>query len=542
MRGKRTEPKWREFERVVAMIEEAAAPRGATVRSPDLIRDLTTGEMREVDASIRFSVGTVEILITVECQKRSRKAADTWIEQLATKRTKIGASKTIAVSEKGFSRSAHFTARHHNIELRTLSEVAPEHIEDWFITGPIVNCIPETSNLAFFVKLEDRSEYIELPDPWEPRLYHQYVRSPFPAVNLWAFHEMSNPGRFSRLPRDGSVTRITYDVDATRPDLIPVPVSKSKDTPSFLMIELDGSRMVVTDIKMSADVCIHSVPFDLADGVHRSYKGGDDIVAQTSRFKGEVFGLPAKFDLVSHGDEVTGVVEFPSGARLGLGRTTYIPASHLQRDACAYCEKACEMTPRPILPDFLVPRGVKAWEVFLCEHCAHRFEVWDAYAAEVWRHVPLDLTDIPHGSFGLSNIDGAVIRLWLLSLLWRMGVSRALTTVELGEHEGLIRELLGGTTPDQKERYPALCVALSFEGRRVEFFYPPVWGRSGANRVLSIILKGVLFNFLVGTDTANATEVVRKVRWDFPVLDWREVDFLVDAALKATAVTPKPAT
>ena len=77
---RRAEPSWRAFERVVAMIEESAAQRGATVTSPDRIRDLMTGEMREVDASLRFKLGTVDILITIECRKRSRKAKDTWIE------------------------------------------------------------------------------------------------------------------------------------------------------------------------------------------------------------------------------------------------------------------------------------------------------------------------------------------------------------------------------------------------------------------------------------------------------------------------------
>lgn len=540
MHRTRPEPTWREFERVVAMIEEAAAPRGATVRSPDRIRDLTTGEMREVDASIRLPVGTVEILITIECRKRSRKADDTWIEQLAMKRHKIGASKTIAVSEKGFSRSAHLTARHHNIELRTLSEVAPEQIQDWFLTGPIVNCIPETSNLAIAVRLEGSSEYIELPDPWKPCLSHHYVRSPFPPVNLWAFHEMSNPHRFSKLPPDGSITRISFDVDATRPDLIPVPIPVTTDTPRLLMIDFEGSRKVVTDFKMSADVCIHTVPFDLAEGKHRSYKGEDGLVAQVSRFKGEVFGLPATFDLVSRGDGVTGVVEFPSGARLGPAWTKYIPAPHLRRDACAYCEKSRDLTPGPVLPDFLVPPGVKAWETFLCGPCARRFEAWDAYAAEVWRNLPHDLTGTLHGAFGVRNIDGAVIRLWLLSLLWRMGVSQALTSVELAEHSALIREVLGGTTPDASNRYPVYCVALSAEGRRLDFFFPPIWRESGKNRVLAVVLQGVLFNFLIGTATFDSTEAVSKDRWDFSILDWREVDFLVEAAIKARTESKTP--
>ena len=128
MNEDRPRPPWREFERLVAMIEESAGPRGAVVTSPDRLRDLTTNKMREVDASIRCTAGSVDILITIECQKRRRKADDTWIEQLATKRQKIGAAKTIAVSAKGFTRAAHLTARQHGIELRTLSEIRPQDV------------------------------------------------------------------------------------------------------------------------------------------------------------------------------------------------------------------------------------------------------------------------------------------------------------------------------------------------------------------------------------------------------------------------------
>ena len=77
-------PEWREFERLVARIEGALRPAGARVRSPDKIPELRTGKLREVDATIRSSVGTAPILITVECRRRKVKQDTTWIEQLAS--------------------------------------------------------------------------------------------------------------------------------------------------------------------------------------------------------------------------------------------------------------------------------------------------------------------------------------------------------------------------------------------------------------------------------------------------------------------------
>src|ERR1700722_7435068 len=111
---------WREFERLIARIEQTLAPDGAIVKSPDYIKDLFTGEDREVDASIRFRLGTVPILITVECRKRGRVQDDTWLEQLATKRTKVGAAKTIAVASAGFTMPATVTAGLTGVEVRTI--------------------------------------------------------------------------------------------------------------------------------------------------------------------------------------------------------------------------------------------------------------------------------------------------------------------------------------------------------------------------------------------------------------------------------------
>jgi hypothetical protein len=124
---------WREFEKLITRIEAALAPLGAEVKSPDRVRDLVTGKLREVDATIRYKVGTVPILITVECRKRGRVQDDTWLEHLATKKQKVGAARTVAVSASGFSESSAKTARLYGIELRNIGEIASEDIRSWIV-------------------------------------------------------------------------------------------------------------------------------------------------------------------------------------------------------------------------------------------------------------------------------------------------------------------------------------------------------------------------------------------------------------------------
>jgi hypothetical protein len=140
---------WREFEQLVARIEQTLAPQGAVVTSPDRVKDLYTGQDREVDATIRFRVGTVPILITVECRKRDRVQDDTWLEQLAMKRTKVGAARTIAVASAGFTMPATVTAGLTGIEVRTIDLITPEDMRAWLRIDGIQH-VTEGSELVSF--------------------------------------------------------------------------------------------------------------------------------------------------------------------------------------------------------------------------------------------------------------------------------------------------------------------------------------------------------------------------------------------------------
>jgi len=122
---------WREFEELVAKIEQTLSPVEAIVKSPDWIVNNITGRKREVDASIRYTVGTVPILITVECRKRKYKQDDTWIEQLVTKKQNLGAARTIAVTSQGISEQAKKNALFYGIEVRKISEIAQEEMLGW---------------------------------------------------------------------------------------------------------------------------------------------------------------------------------------------------------------------------------------------------------------------------------------------------------------------------------------------------------------------------------------------------------------------------
>lgn len=119
---------WREFELLVARVEAALAPLGTVVTSPDRVTDLISGNLREVDASIRHIVGERTMLVTLECRDRQCLEDNTWIEQLVTKQRSIGAERTVAVSSRGFSEPALRKAAHFGIDARIMRDIQPEHV------------------------------------------------------------------------------------------------------------------------------------------------------------------------------------------------------------------------------------------------------------------------------------------------------------------------------------------------------------------------------------------------------------------------------
>lgn len=121
----------RELEKLVALLEESLCPKGAIVTSPGFLED-RTGAAREVDVCIRMPVGSVEVIVILECRDRHARQGVTWIEQLAQKRSDVLAAKAVAVSASGFSKNATLKARFHGIDLRTFEELDPGTVADWF--------------------------------------------------------------------------------------------------------------------------------------------------------------------------------------------------------------------------------------------------------------------------------------------------------------------------------------------------------------------------------------------------------------------------
>jgi len=154
---------WREFERLVSRVERTLAGDNVTVATPDRIRRLITGRLREVDASLRAKIGSADILVTIECRKRSAKQDVTWMEQLSAKKQAIGAARTIAVSSAAFSHDAVLAAAHYGIDVRVASEVSDADMRNWILPVSVMH-VYKSANL---IEKPEISFYSEPADDFE---------------------------------------------------------------------------------------------------------------------------------------------------------------------------------------------------------------------------------------------------------------------------------------------------------------------------------------------------------------------------------------
>ena len=277
---------WRRFEEFVSRIEEAAAGHDAVVKSPDRIRDLTTGRLREVDASIRQRIGTTEILVTIECRKRGRTQDDTWIEQLATKRQKIGAARTIAVSSTGFTASAIATAVHFGIELRTISEVSPSDMDGWFLSTGAVHICRLIENIRCGVVLYKDDKQPEATGFWAPDVelpvcYQHNMKSPFGLRDYIPLLEIAYPTKFDGVPLDGTKVDLEFPIEWRFGDL-------------SLATTLGRKWVYLTNL--FAEVSYQSVVCELQDGLHHEYRSESGDKIQHTSFDSTFLGIPVTFE------------------------------------------------------------------------------------------------------------------------------------------------------------------------------------------------------------------------------------------------------
>ncbi len=173
-------------------------------------------------------------------------------------------------------------------------------------------------------------------------------------------------------------------------------------------------------------------------------------------------------------------------------------------------------------------KGIR--EPLLCSDCDGKIGVWEKYVSEVFNGgVYITITQGP-GQIVLGNIDYKKYKLFLMSLLWRAGISSLhfFDSVALGPHADILRHHLLDDRPGEPFEYgcvPAILLTKKLrEPTLRELILEPdrgyYWGYQGYR----FVLAGVLWTFIVARHSSSFP----KRQW-FPQKDGRVTFGLVDA-------------
>jgi len=161
-----------------------------------------------------------------------------------------------------------------------------------------------------------------------------------------------------------------------------------------------------------------------------------------------------------------------------------------------------------------VQKGLR--EKLLCAGCEGKLNLYETPSAKTWRHL-LELPDHPTEANGklllsetgnqglvLSNIDYSVFKLFLLSLLWRAGVSRReeFKEVELGPHAERLRSMIFKKDPGLCHEYP--CIVFRLTGVEHAPLLNPIRDSWDGHVGYSFFLGKIKLLFLVSSHTRGS--------------------------------------
>lgn len=194
-----------------------------------------------------------------------------------------------------------------------------------------------------------------------------------------------------------------------------------------------------------------------------------------------------------------------------------------------------ELSPDPTKRERPGQRGFT--ERLLCAECDNiRLQRNEDYYAKLWMRGPLAAPQ-EFGRFLIfRDHDYKRAKNYLLSVLWRMGVShhQVFRAVSLGaKHEEILRAGLLADREFAEDEYPLTVTAPFFEGEyHDDFILQPDCHRMDGNRLYRCVIAGMLYTFVVGAaPLVPALRALSLRKDEFPVarIEVRDIPFLAHA-------------
>lgn len=130
-----------------------------------MLKDIITGELREVDILVETATVGRKVSLGIECRDSKRRQSVQWVEEMHAKNLALPVNKTVLVSSKGFTKAALKKAAHYGMDTIVPGEVTPGFI------GSVVNNLHEVLTKRAHFKVKTVRLQIQLADghaPWVP--------------------------------------------------------------------------------------------------------------------------------------------------------------------------------------------------------------------------------------------------------------------------------------------------------------------------------------------------------------------------------------
>ncbi|MFD4183563.1 hypothetical protein [Rhodococcus sp. NPDC058514] len=113
-----------EFQEMVAIIHSHLSG-DAVITESKMLKDLVSGEEREVDTCIETTTAGYPVIISIECRDHKRKQSVGWVEEMNSKHQRLPTNVLVLASSSGFSKSAITKAKSFGITTVVPGELEP---------------------------------------------------------------------------------------------------------------------------------------------------------------------------------------------------------------------------------------------------------------------------------------------------------------------------------------------------------------------------------------------------------------------------------
>ncbi|MBL8020735.1 MAG: restriction endonuclease [Leptospirales bacterium] len=199
-----------EFEQIVEQIYRSLH-QDAVITRNEKLPGRRSGELRQIDITIRANVAGHKILVIVECKNYSRKVDVKKVDESFGMLDDVGAQKAVLVARKGFSKTAIQRARRSAIDLCQIHDAATR---DWKLDLRIpIHREELQASIGINFKV-----HLEAGDTITEKSFHEQFQQPIGTEfnRLWTGGEIPLTGENLAFTPPNPPTHLTTDAGVNR--------------------------------------------------------------------------------------------------------------------------------------------------------------------------------------------------------------------------------------------------------------------------------------------------------------------------------------